>query len=542
MKIAATLLCLLLLPAAAAQSVAGGFVIETVANPVANGRAMAFAPDGRLFYTENASGRIMVINDPTGSPGVPTEFASVSGFVPPAGNELGLHGIALHPGFPADPGESTNRYIYVCHSTGTAGTPQLIVKRFTEDVSNLGTALAASETPVISGVEMGSSGFNFGGRVAFGPDGMLYIGVGDGGAAVSLGGSFAQDINDRRGKVLRYTADGSIPLNNPVNGNAMFARGFRNPRGIAFNTSTFDGFVADTGNPLTSGDDELNVLQADANYGWDSTGQSGNRSSAAFTNPAWVFAGAVDPGSVAFYPSSATAFPAVGYRAGTAYVGSEAATGAIQRVILTGSNERAGVAVWPLASGFGSPVRDLKFGPDGNLYVITDGLLSRIRYTGNTSSSAPVANAGPDQAVDEGKQVTLNGGNSFDADISDVLRFTWRQVGGGALVSLNNPTSAMATFTAPAVSFTQGFTFELIVEDGNGGVSNDFVIITVNDTGSGGSSGPRTGPPGEGGCSLGGTNGWLAMIGVLALVFVAARRRLAICRAAACRRASSAAL
>lgn len=529
MKIAAILLTLLLAPAAASQSVAGGFALEVVANPVAGGRAMAFAPDGRLFYAENGSGRIMVINDATTTPSLPSEFATVSGFVPPAGNDLGLHGIALHPSFPADPGESTNRYIYVCHATGTAGAPQLIVKRFTEDTTNLGTALIGSETPVISGVDMGSSGANFGGRIAFGADGMLYIGVGDGGAAVSLAGSFAQDVNDRRGKVLRYQADGNIPLNNPISGNPMFVRGLRNPRAIAANTSTLELFVADTGNPSTSGDDELNVLQAAGNYGWDSTGQSGARGSASFTDPAWVFSSTVDPAAVAFYPTLATAFPAVGYRGGVAYVGSEAASGAIQRVVLTGSNERAGVAAWPLASGFGSAVRDLKFGPDGNLYVITDGVLNRIRYTGNTSSSNPTANAGPDQTVDEGNPVTLNGGNSFDADISDVLRFTWRQVGGGTLVTLSSPTSATPTFTAPEVSFTQGFTFELIVEDGNGGVSNDFVIITVNSTGNGGPSGPRTGPPGEGGCSLGGGAWWisLAVLAALCAIFRAAGGRRA---------------
>jgi hypothetical protein len=104
--------------------VAGGFAAEVVVNPVAGGRAMAFAPDGRLFYTEFAGGRIMVVNDPTGAATTPEEFATVSGLVSPGGNDAGLHGIAPHPAFPLDPGEGANRFLYVCHTTGTPGSPR----------------------------------------------------------------------------------------------------------------------------------------------------------------------------------------------------------------------------------------------------------------------------------------------------------------------------------------------------------------------------------------------------------------------------------
>jgi glucose/arabinose dehydrogenase len=536
MRLTVFLAAAVLAPTLIAQSVAGGFVIETVVNPVTSGRAMAFAPDGRLFYTEFVSGgtpvgRIMVVDNPTTTPGTPVEFATVSGFVAPGGNDLGVHGIVLHPSFPIAAGDATNRYVYVCHTTGTPGAPQLVVKRFTEDTTALGTALPASETTIISSIDMGSAGANFGGRIAFGPDGLLYAGVGDGGSAVSLAGGFAQDTVDRRGKILRYQADGSIPLNNPISGNPMFARGLRNPRAIAFNTTTADCFCVDSGNPPTNGADELNVVLSDGNYGWSAAGGSGNLTNPAFSNPAWVLSDTFEPGAVAFYPTAGTAFPAIGYRGAVAYVGSEAASGAIHRVVLTGSNERAGIAAWPLASGFSAPVRDLKFGPDGNLYVMTDGVIYRIRFTGNTSPSTPVANAGTDQTVDENDQVTLTGANSFDADVSDVLRFTWRQVGGGTLVTLTNPTTASPTFTAPGVSFTQNYTFELIVEDGNGGVANDFVIVAVTNTGNdGGSSGPKSfEAQGEGGCSVGRSHsGGLALLMLMALVagFVRPRKMI----------------
>ncbi|MBZ0135144.1 MAG: PQQ-dependent sugar dehydrogenase [Planctomycetes bacterium] len=507
-----------------AQSVAGGFTADTLVDPVVGGRAMAFTPDGRLFYTENATGNIMVVNNPTGSPGAPVLFATLSDLVAPSGNDLGLHGIAIHPNFPSSGTSNTNRYIYVCYSTGTSGAPNLEVKRFQEDGSNPGTPLSPTPSLIVPAISMGSTGNNFGGRIAFGPDGRLYVTVGDGGASISLAGGFAQDTADRRGKVLRYADDGSIPLNNPLTGNAMWARGLHNPRGLAFNTSTSEPFNADVGNAATSGADELNVITVAGNYGWDTGGLSGARMVTGFEDPAWVLGASFEPSGVAFYPATGTAFPAVGYRGGVVYLASEAAAGAVVRVVLTGGNERTGVAAWTLANAFTAPVRDIQFGPDGNLYVLTDVVLYRIRYTGNTSNN-PVANAGLDQTVNEGALVTLDGSGSSDPDVSDVLRYTWRQVGGSTVVTISNPTTVNPTFTAPQVTFNQSFTFELIIEDGNGGVSSDLVVIDVNNVSNDNDTGP-TGfsPPGEGGCTTGDAAGWWMIVGALVTMLLAVRQ------------------
>lgn len=523
-----SLFVLLVQTAGAQVSVAGGFTHDVVINPVNNGRAMAFAPDGRLFYTEIDSGQIMVVDDPTGTPGAPTVFATVSGLVTSSGNDTGLHGIAFHPDFPVSPTESSNRYIYVCHTTGTSGSPQYTIKRLTEDTGNLGQVLVGSETTVVAPFGMGSSGNRFGGRIVFGPDGRLYAGVGDGGGSVSLSGGFAQDSDDERGKIHRYADDGTVPLDNPITSNPMFALGLRNPRGMAFNPDTGDLFAVDSGNPATNGPDEVNVVVESGNYGWDSIGESGTRDMGGFSDPAWVLDDTFDPSSLAFFPNGGTTYPSEGYRNGIVYVGSEAAGGSVSRVVLTGGNERHGVARWTFAQGFNTAVRDIAFGPDGNLYVLTDTLLHRIRYTGNTSSFDPIADAGNDDAVNEGGQVTLNAGASSDGDASDVLRFTWRQVGGGSLVELNNPTDETATFTAPAVTFTQSYTFEVIVEDGNGGVDSDVVIITVHDTGNnngGGASNNNFEPPGEGGCSSGESRTWLWVLVAGVLLASAGFRR-----------------
>ncbi|MCB9894936.1 MAG: PQQ-dependent sugar dehydrogenase [Planctomycetes bacterium] len=527
MRFAVLAAVLTVCPILAAQSVAGGFASAVVVNPVSGGRSFAFAPDGRLFYTENASGQIMVVDNPTTTPSAPSVFATVSGFVAPSGNDLGLHGIVLHPNFPTSPTDSTNRFIYVIQSTGTTGAPQLMVKRFLEDTSALGTAASGSETTLISGVDMGSAGNNFGGRIVFDAAANMFVSVGDGGASISLAGGFAQDVNDRRGKVLRYQADGTIPLSNPFTSNAMWARGLHNPRGMAINPTTGDLFGVDTGNSSTSGLDELNVIISNANYGWDTNGLSGTQGVTGYSDPAWELGATFEPSCAAFHPGALGSWPTVGYRGGVVYLGSEAATGSILRVVLTGGNERAGVAQTAFAGSFSAPVRDMHFGPDGNLYVLTDTVLYRITYTGNTSTANPVANAGVDQTVNEGATVTLNGSASSDADVSDVLRYTWKQVGGSTVVSITNPTLQIASFVAPQVTFSQNFTFELIVEDGNGGVSDDFIVITVNNTGNPDDDGPTDyNPPGEGGCSTSGVSTWWWLLVASALpLLVAVRTR-----------------
>src|SRR5262245_14058313 len=101
-----------------AQSVIPGFTLHIVQDPVAQARCLVFSTDGRLFFTEFASGQIRVITTPTTTPSLlPTPFATVSGFVTSPGTDMGLHGIAFDPAF------GTNRFLYVAHTSGTLGNP-----------------------------------------------------------------------------------------------------------------------------------------------------------------------------------------------------------------------------------------------------------------------------------------------------------------------------------------------------------------------------------------------------------------------------------
>lgn len=522
----------------AQPSPAGGFTLDTIQNPVTNGRGMAIGPDGRIFFTGNdgVNGRIYCL-DTTVGPAVLTTFATVSNYFAPAADDNGMHGIVLDPSFPLAPGDATNRYVYVCYSANPSGA--LTVVRYTEDIASLGTMLAASEFTVVSNIAMGANGVNFGGGLAIGPDGNLCVGVGDASTSISLGGAQAQDVSDRRGKVLRVQrTNGLVPLSNPILNNPYFARGFRNPRGLAFNPTTAELFVADSGNPATSGVDELNVAIGGSNYGWDTNGSSGNQGNVNFVDPAWVLPANFDPSGVAFYPAAGTAFPVIAHRTACVYVGRETATGGVTfpvigpktgamvvRVILSGGSERSAVAMWPMVTDLPTAVRDIKFGPDGHLYILTETVLYRLRYTGGTGS-APVANAGLPQTVNEGTLVTLNGTGSFDPNATDVLRFTWRQVGGSTVLALSNATSASATFTAPQVPFNQSFTFELVVDDGNGNFDSELVQVTVTDVGNpNADAGPLFEAPGEGGCSTTEHMGWAGLIAALCGLVFAMRRR-----------------
>lgn len=538
MRTCLVLAALCLAPLLCAQpSPAGGFTLDTLQNPVTNGRGLAIGPDGRIFFTVNDGilGRVLCL-DTTQTPAVLTTFVTVSNYFAPAADDNGMHGIVLDPLFPVAPGDATNRYLYVCYSANPSGS--LTVVRYTEDVANLGTALAASEVTIVTGIAMGANGVNFGGGLAIGPDGNLVVGVGDASTSVALGGAQAQDTADRRGKVLRVQRNnGLAPLTNPISGNPMFARGFRNPRGLAFNPTTAELFVADSGNPATSGVDELNVALSGLNYGWDANGLSGNLGNASYTDPAWNFPANFDPSGVAFYPAAGTAFPVVGHRTACVYIGRETATGNVTfpvigtktgamvvRAILSGGSERTAVAMWPMVTDLPAAVRDIKFGPDGHLYILTETVLYRLRYTGGTGSP-PVANAGLAQNVNEGVLVTLNGTGSFDPNATDVLRYTWRQVGGATVIPLTNATAASATFTAPQVPFDQSFTFELIVDDGNGNFDNELVQVTVlNVSNPAGDDAPLTEAPGEGGCSTDARAGWVLLVAALCAMLLAVRR------------------
>ncbi len=203
--------------------------------------SLDFLPDGSLIFTERG-GKVFVFNHSNDA--VPKMLAEFSDVV--SVGEGGLLGIAVHPRF------VENNFIYLYHTYGKNGELFNRVIR----MKKLGEVLA--EKKIIVGAIPGAEHHN-GGRIKFGPDGMLYIATGD--AAIP---AYAQDMSSLAGKILRVNDDGTIPEGNPFPNSAVYSYGHRNPQGLAWDS---EGIMWATEHGA-SASDEINRIVSGKNYGW----------------------------------------------------------------------------------------------------------------------------------------------------------------------------------------------------------------------------------------------------------------------------------
>ena len=244
--------------------------------------SMQFAPDGRLFLTEKP-GRVRVV-DRQGTL-QPDAWATLP--VVPRGGEGGLMGLALHPEFPREP------WVYVMYTTFKDGARVNRVSRFRE-VNGRGTgeAILIDDLPAALN--------HNGGRLIFGPDRMLYVSAGDAYHPMA-----AQDLGTPAGSILRVTPDGRVPPDNPWPGNPIWARGLRNPNGLAFRPRDGVLFAADHGptsewaNPRVMDRDELNLITRGGNYGWPVV--VGAARQKGLIDPLLAFIPSTPPGALIFY-------------------------------------------------------------------------------------------------------------------------------------------------------------------------------------------------------------------------------------------------
>lgn len=203
---------------------------------------LAFIPSGDILITERP-GRLL-LRKTDGSlkqiQGLPKVRAS---------GESGLLGIALHPRF------SENKWVYLYFTDGTFGNTKCHVERFRLE----GEKLTDRKT-IIEGIP--GAIYHDGGRIAFGPDDMLYITTGDAGNA-----SAAQELTSLSGKILRVKDDGSIPTDNPFQ-TAVWSYGHRNPQGLAWDDTGRLWSTEHGRSGLQTGYDEVNIIERGDNYGW----------------------------------------------------------------------------------------------------------------------------------------------------------------------------------------------------------------------------------------------------------------------------------
>jgi glucose/arabinose dehydrogenase len=226
---------------------ANGF--EPVASGLNFAVNVAFLPDGRIVVAEKGTGQIRVIED-----GRLLDDPLTTLPVDATANETGLLGLALDPSFPDEP------WIYAYYSDATDGMNRLVRMRLGGDVADEPETLfdAIATTPIHNG-----------GDLAFGHDGTLFLVTGDGAEEAR-----AQDADDPHGKVLRFERDGSVPEDNPVAGNPMYALGIRNSFGLCVDPG--DGSLWETENGPDAWD-EVNRIRAGENHGWpDQLGPGGD--------------------------------------------------------------------------------------------------------------------------------------------------------------------------------------------------------------------------------------------------------------------------
>jgi quinoprotein glucose dehydrogenase len=177
--------------------------------------------------------------------------------------EGGLMGLAVHYAFPQKP------FIYAMHTYKNAGALYNRIIRLKDNGDK-----GIFDRVIIDKIPAGR--FHNGGRIAFGPDGMLFITTGE-----TFNADLAQDLNSLCGKILRITPDGDIPQDNPFKGSPIYSYGHRNPQGLAWDPDTGDLFESEhgpSGEYLLSANDEINIIRKGGNYGWpDAVGAPGKK-------------------------------------------------------------------------------------------------------------------------------------------------------------------------------------------------------------------------------------------------------------------------
>jgi len=328
--------------------------LVTVTDALVEPWALAFLPDGDLLVTERG-GRLRKVHDGQLAAG------GISG-IPPVDTRAqdGLMDLALHPHF------AQNRTIYFTYSKrGQRGdTTTLASARFDgaslTDVRDLFVADAWS-----------TAGGNSGSRIAFAQDGTIYMTVGERHEQTP-----AQDLGTHKGKILRLNDDGTVPADNPFVGRTgarpeIFAYGVRNPQGLFIDSSTGAIWEHEHG---PRGGDELNLIERGHNYGWpaitfginyNGTMISKDTARAGMEQPVVHWTPSISPSGLTIY--SGDRFPM--WR-------SQVFLGALSGLDLRRVELRNGHATQQEAIQVTSRsrrIRDVRQGPDGLLYVLSDG-------------------------------------------------------------------------------------------------------------------------------------------------------------------------
>ena len=337
---------------------------------------LAFRQNGDILVTERDKGTLRVIRDgqllERAVPGVPDVYTDL--------RRAGLMDIAIHP--------DDDSLVYLTYSKAAELDPSEEAPAWSYD-GQRGSAVALARGRLDGGaltevrdifvtdqIDLGVSAS----RIAFGPDGLLYMGIG-GAIRTTSTAQYAQDPASHYGKVLRLRDDGTVPDDNPFVGNAdyqpeIYSMGHRNQIGLGFNPATGDLWATENG---PQGGDEANIITPGANYGWPLASASREYSGVwvsetpwleEFARPEIVWWPSIAPSGLTFYTGEH--FPAWqgNLFVGAMRVGRMPHTGHLERIVFNRQGQEIG-REWLLAE-LKQRIRDVRQGLDGFLYVLTD--------------------------------------------------------------------------------------------------------------------------------------------------------------------------
>ncbi len=343
---------------------AAGYRVETVADGLEFPWALAFLPDGRMLVTERP-GRLRVIErDAAGNATLnATEVAGVPAVF--AGGQSGLFDLLLDPDF------ADNGLLYLSFSHGTRDANHLRIIRARFD----GTALH-DITPIFTTTPAKPHTQHFGGRMAWLADGTLAFSVGDG----NLERPDALRLHTHLGKILRINRDGSVPEDNPFVGQQgalpeIYSIGHRNPQAVVYRRDVGALYSNEHG---ARGGDELNRIEAGANYGWPITTHGVDYTYArvtpyqewpGVTPPLLHWTPSIAPSGMTWYDG--TLFP----EWQNSFFVSALAEKSVRRVPMQGNQPGKQDTLF---TELGERMRDVRSGPDGALYLLTDSKDGRV--------------------------------------------------------------------------------------------------------------------------------------------------------------------
>jgi glucose/arabinose dehydrogenase len=341
---------------------AGNFRVVPVAGGLEHPWGLAFLPDGRALVTERP-GRLRIISKDgrVSKPllGVPEVAAA---------NQGGLLDVALDPAF------ASNQWIYLSYAEArgqeASGTTVARARLSNDGLHDL--EVIFRQQPAVD------SGGHFGSRLVFARDGRLFVTLGE--RQAKHFSEMAQDLGTHFGKVVRIEQDGRVPADNPFLGQSgalpeIWSSGHRNPQGAALHPETGELWVTEHG---PRGGDELNVARAGRNYGWPvityglaysgaKIGEGARK--AGLEQPVWYWLPSIAPSGLAFYTSSR-----IPEWSGNLFAGALRGN-FLSRLVLDGDRV---IHEERLFEGLKARIREVRQGPDGLLYLLTDSPEGRI--------------------------------------------------------------------------------------------------------------------------------------------------------------------